>query len=145
MKKIMLLVVAFVFLVKIECSALTIIRDFSQVGTAPTNSTGTGNFTNICNAACDYWESVILDPVTITNIFEYDFVGGGQHDVLAMGGKPPRETLGLIRFNNNNKTGSFSWYLDPSPLVCNESTNTTYYEESSDLGCGQINASRFYT
>lgn len=144
MKKIMLLTVALVFLCGIQsASSLTIIRDFSNLGTAPTNTVGGGNIVDIFNAACDVWEHTILDPFTITLECRWDTNGGGQHVLTSQGGTPNRETSGIVSFNNDNDPNHFMWYLDPTPLTCLEATN--YSEQVVGyLGAGPINASRCY-
>lgn len=141
----MLLMVALVSLCGTQRAySLTIIRDFSQMGTAPTNSTGSGNFTDIVNAACDIWELAIRDSHVLTLEFKWDNVGGGTHILISQSdGLTNRETRGLICFNNDNNPDHFSWYLDPTPALCEEATD--YIDQTIDLGNGPINATRYLT
>ncbi len=121
--------------------SLTIIREFLG-GTPPTNTIGSGNLTNIVNAACDVWEAIILDDVAITNQFQWMDCGGGNHVLISQGGSPNRETLGLIAFNNNDDPVNYLWYLDPEPLQC---PTGTYIEHIVDLGAGPVNATRWFS
>ncbi len=127
----------------VPARALTIVRDFSNIGVAPTNSIGTGNLVDICNAAADYYEAIFPKwNLTLTISFRWADVGGGQHDLQSQGGIPNRETAGIVSFNNVAGVGKFQWYLDPTPLQCEESS--AYIELPVDLGSGPINATRCY-
>ena len=142
MKKTILLLAVLVFLMGNEPAwSLTIIRNFTG-GTPPSNSTGTGNLTNIFNAACDVWELAIRDDHIITLDYGWYSCGGGEHILVAQGGTPCRESRGLIRFNNNNNSLNQSYYLDPKPIQRQQGTN--YHEALVDLGGGSLNATRYY-
>lgn len=120
--------------------SLTIIRDFVG-GTPPTNSIGTGNLTNIFNAACDVWEVAILDKHTVTVHYGWTNNGSAEHMLITQDGIPNRETEGVIWFNNDDLPEHYLWYLDPKPLKCRQ--DKPYYEFNADLGAGPINATRW--
>ena len=106
-----------------RASALTIIRDFLG-GSPGTNSTGSGNLTNIFNTACDVWELAIRDTFTLTLHYCWTNSGGGEHTLNAQGGTPNRETEGTIYFNNDDDTNHDLVWLDTSPLLIRNWTNT---------------------
>ena len=125
-----------------KAGALTIIRDFIG-GSQGTNDIGNGDLTAIFNTAADIWEQAVHDDFTLTLHYGWAPVGGGQHSLEVQGGTPNRETEGTILFNNDNVSGHFHWYLDPTPRDNLEFT--TFTNRLLDLGGGNLSVSRTFS
>ena len=124
-----------------ETTALTITRKFSG-GSPGGNNVGTGNLTNIFNAAADFWEQVIQDDYTLVLNYGWAPVGAAQHTLLLQGGTPNRELEGTIRFNNTDTLGQSRYYLDPTPRSSEE--YAYLFQAEADFGGGKINAARVF-
>ena len=130
--------------------ALTIIRqhipsgqsfefDGLQVtaGSAPTNTIGEGNLSEVFQAAADSWEQAIQDDHTVTIQFGWSPLplGGGVHYVRSQSGPPNRVTDAIIYFDNN---GSTMWFLDFTPHEHSE--YPTLVECYTDTKKGRVNS-----
>jgi len=138
-RKVFSLLLAFIFLSISEASALTIVTRFIG-GTPPANASGSGNLTDIVNAAARMWESAYADSVTVT--LEYGWASiadAGNHIAIGFNEEGNQELLGRLLFNNSGNT---PFYLDPTP-----ETNEEYQqsrEEYQDFGGGSINVARIF-
>ena len=139
-----------------QASGITIVRTFiapgqtfpgigGTAGSASAFQAGGGDLQTVFNAAADWWEAAILDPHVVTVNFGWDALPtfAAFHNLLAQGGTPNRETVGLVRFDNDPST---TWYTDPSPLSTSADTEySTFTPYSADLGGGLMNVGREYT
>jgi hypothetical protein len=130
------------FAIPQETLALIIERDFLG-GTPQPNAVGSGNLTDLFNAAADRWEQAIGDPFTVTLHYGWAPIGGGLHTLNAQGGTPNRESDGTIEINNDTIPGHFRWFLDPTPRLNEE--YLSFREASTDLGGGTINIGRVFS
>jgi hypothetical protein len=138
-RKFAVLVAVFIFLSVSESSALTIVTRFIG-GTPPANTSGSGNLTDIVNAAACMWESVYADPVTV--ILDYGWASipdAGNHIALGFNEEGNQEIVGMLLFNNN---GATPFYLDPTPDLNEEYQQSD--EEFQDFGGGLINVARIF-
>ena len=137
----LLLIPLAVFFARVpDASAITIVTHFIG-GTAPANTTGGGNLTDVFNAAARRWESAYGDSFTLTLYFGWAQVGdSGTHTLVEQGGDQNREVVGTILFDNSE---SACFYLDPTPYADEEYKRRT--EEYQDLGNGLINVARLYS
>ena len=110
-------------------------------GTPPTNSIGGGSLSNCMFAAAQTWALAIRDQGTMLVHFGWDTNGGAYSYMNAQGGSPDRVIEGTIMFGT--KPGSFTWYLDSTPLECEQATN--YYVHADNIGGGLINDARYMT
>ena len=124
-----------------DASALSISRVFIGGATQPT-TLGGGNLIDIFNVAADMWEQAILDTHTLTLHYGWSPMGT-THTLIQQGGVPHRETEGRIVFNNKTDTGTFQYYLDPTPHLNEE--YLTFTETFQDLGGGMINTGRDFS
>ena len=126
-----------------DAKGLEIELDFSNMRTAPTNTTGGGNMEDVVRAAAAYWEKAFENSVSSYGVVNNtitvqwggtDFASGGFfHD-----GK--NFAFGSLNFAND---GDPKWYLDPTPYDSAEWM--TYTEHTANLGGGAINVGRIYT
>jgi hypothetical protein len=134
MNKKLLLTVALVIYVISSAQSMVITADFT--GTAPANSIGSGNWTNVCKLACRVWETALLGPGTLTVHFVWDKDEPRAHHYLDnQGGDPNREIEATIVFNGNPW---FKWFIDADPLG-----TASFNQPSINLGGGLVNAARY--
>ena len=131
------LIFALVF-ASIELSAMTIETHFIG-GTAPLNTSGDGNLSDIVNAAARVWESIYDDQITLILYYgwEDNMEDVATHTALEMTTDGRREVAGVLKFNSN---GSVQFFLDATP-----DTNEEYQqfdEEYQELGGGYVNVAR---
>ena len=138
-RKFAALVAVFIFLSVSESSALTIVTRFIG-GTPPANTSGSGNLTDIVNAAARMWESVYADSVTVTLDYGWASIpDAGNHIALGFNEEGNQEIVGMLLFNNN---GATPFYLDPTPELNEEYQQSD--EEFQDFGGGLINVARIF-
>ena len=133
MKKLYLLMALVVLWVH-SAQSLTIVRDFT--GTAPTNTIGSGTWTNTINSACRVWETVFPGSGKLTIHFEWGNVSTATHYLMSQGGSPHRELEAKVVINGSPW---FKWFIDADPL----SPPSAYASSTVDLGGGPINAGRY--
>ena len=120
-------------------TAVTITTTFVG-GSAPANTSGSGNLIEIFNAAARIWEKAYDDSFALHLYFGWDTLdSAGTHAALEQSGPFNRETAGIILFDNSE---SVSFYLDPTPSETDEYQRLS--QESQELGAGFINVARLY-
>jgi hypothetical protein len=138
-RKFLPLAVLFVFISASESPALTIVTRFIG-GTPPANTSGSGNLTDIVNAAARMWESVYADPVTVTLDYGWASIpDAGNHIALGFNEQGNQELAGMLLFDN---TGRTPFFLDPTPASNEEYRQSD--EEFQDFGGGLINVARIF-
>lgn len=136
----MLLTVAVLLTTGPHASAVTIVRDFTG-GPAPgENERGGGNLVTVFNAAADIWQSLILEPWTLTIHYGWDTLPiGTRADTQQLNDEAGthRPTEARIRFSNglNNVPPTIFWFSDPTPLVAEE---YLYYTEYTGIFGGNV-------
>jgi hypothetical protein len=137
--KVSALIVAFIFLSVPESSALTVVTRYAG-GIPPANRSGSGNLTDIVNAAARMWESVYADPVTVTLDYGWaPLADAGNHLGLEFNAEGNRELAGMLLFDNS---GATAFYLDPTPDRNDEYLQRR--EEYQDLGAGSVNVAHVF-
>ena len=120
---------------------LSITRDFMG-GNPQATAIGGGNLIDIFNVAADMWEQAVLDSHNLTLRYGWS-PAGTTHTMVHQRGTPNRETEGIILFSNKQDSGTFQYYLDPTPHLNEE--YQTYTELFQDLGGGMINTGRIFS
>ncbi len=120
--------------------ALSITRAFMG-GNPQATAIGGGNLIDIFNVAADMWEQAVLDSHNLTLHYGWS-PSGTTHQLVHQDGVPTRETEGIILFSNKQDSGTFQYYLDPTPHLNEE--YQTYTELFQDLGGGRINTGRIF-
>jgi len=129
------------FVVVPHSMALSITRDFMG-GNPQATAIGGGNLMDIFNVAADMWEQAVLDSHTLTLHYGWS-PSGTTHTMVQQAGAPNRETEGVILFSNKTDSGTFQYYLDPTPHLNEE--YLTFSETFQDLGGGLINTGRVFS
>jgi hypothetical protein len=115
---------------------------FGTAGSAPANAVGGGNLQQLVASAARYWESAILDDHTLELGFGWfpRDPGRATHLAIDVVGRPLRETVASIGFDNDQST---EWFLDPTPGNHSEFTQLTTYTD--DFGGGTMTTGIEYT
>jgi len=121
-----------------HASALTIVPHFIG-GTAPANTAGGGNLTEIMNAAAKIWESSYTDTLVLDVYYGWGPSGDAGTHTMQQSDAQGREVSGVIIFDNG---GSVSFFLDPTPESNEEYRRRT--DEFQDFGNGSINVGRIF-
>lgn len=138
-RKVAALVIVFILLTISESPAMDIVTRYVG-GTPPANTSGSGNLTDIVNAAARMWESVYADRVTLTLDYGWAPIDdAGNHIALEFNNRGNQEIACTLLFNNSDAT---LFYLDPTPYTNEEYRQKT--EEYQNFGGGEINVARIY-
>lgn len=138
-KKVPSLVAVFILLAISESSAMDIVTRYIG-GAPPMNTSGSGNLTDIVDAAARMWESVYKDHVRVT--LEYGWAPideAGNHIATEFNVLGNQEVACRLLFDNSDAT---PFYLDPTPNLNEEYTQRT--DEYQDFGGGSINVARVF-
>jgi hypothetical protein len=120
-----------------ELPAIDIVTEYIG-GEAPANTSGTGNISDVFNAAAARWAVAYPEDFTLHLYYGWAPIGSaGVHMSLQQSGT--REIAGTILFDNS---GAVAFFLDPTPLHDEEFRR--YREESQDLGAGLVNVARVF-